>query len=447
MIATAAPAARRASLRERLRVLWPLSSGPREIRVLDGLRAVAALSVLTYHAVRVTTTHPVLLGVDVSFAWNFTQTGVHLFFILSGFLLFLPYARVLLQGRTLPSARRFYERRALRILPAYYVCLAILALLQLPSLLSLSGLGNVASHLVFLHDDFPAYNRMIEGPFWTLAVEWQFYLVLPLLAALVARIAGAARSVMRVAGGVLCVLLLALVLRAADAQANGYLTRTHGGTAHALLTLVVRVTMGSQGKFLEVFAVGMLCSVLYVAGTEQQRLSPRLARRIALPLSLAALAGMYALAQWDLRTTIDAPPYFKTISALDWGVLLGPLLIGMSYAALMMSILWGGRMLKAVFEARVLRFIGLISYSLYLWHLPIVQASVPFVDRLAPQVRTGGSLVFALCAATLVAYLSYQLVERPFLKRRAAVPRAATPALWTATGWVAADQGVSTDAR
>ncbi len=69
-----------------------------------------------------------LLNWDISVPWNYAQTGVHLFFVLSGFLLFLPYARAMLQDRPLPTARRFYQRRALRILPAYWVCMIALVL-------------------------------------------------------------------------------------------------------------------------------------------------------------------------------------------------------------------------------------------------------------------------------------------------------------------------------
>src|SRR5215831_20297932 len=120
---TQAPAGElRAAWRARARALLPLSSGPHEIRALDGLRAVAALNVLVYHAIRAITHQVSVFGLDLTFAWYYTQTGVHLFFVLSGFLLFLPCARAMLLARPLPSARQFYRRRALRILPAYYVC-------------------------------------------------------------------------------------------------------------------------------------------------------------------------------------------------------------------------------------------------------------------------------------------------------------------------------------
>ncbi|MGE5333147.1 MAG: hypothetical protein ACM3N4_00475, partial [Nitrososphaerota archaeon] len=74
------------------------------------------------------------------------------------------------------------------------------------------------------------------------------------------------------------------------------------------------------------------------------------------------------------------------------------------------------------FEFAPMRMIGLFSYSLYLWHLPIIHGDVP--------VFAGVPLVVVLASVFVVAYLSYQLVERPFLKRRsrqAASESAAAP--------------------
>ncbi len=169
---TAASATTGVARRDGRSWLLPLSSGPQEIRALDGLRAVAALSVVVFHAfysVLASYQHTPLLGYDVTFLWSYGQTGVELFIILSGFLLFAPYARAMLQGTKFPSTRLFYERRILRIVPAYVVCLTILVLFQYHQFLSLARAENIGLHLIFFHDDVPAFNRSIEGPFWTLA--------------------------------------------------------------------------------------------------------------------------------------------------------------------------------------------------------------------------------------------------------------------------------------
>ncbi|HEV8190984.1 MAG TPA: acyltransferase, partial [Ktedonobacterales bacterium] len=167
-----------AALQKR-QVLLPLESGPRATRALDGLRAVAALSVLSYHLLLRLHVKGTQLGTTTYNIWHYLATGVDLFFVLSGFLLFLPYARAMLTGKPLPSASRFYQRRALRILPAYWVCLVILAVLPTAAHRVPLSFGDIATHLLMIHDAFPDYNRDLNGPFWTLAVEAQFYLLLP----------------------------------------------------------------------------------------------------------------------------------------------------------------------------------------------------------------------------------------------------------------------------
>src|SRR5512146_2588075 len=208
--------------------LMPLSGGPGEITALDGLRALAALSVMFFHSYHFVTDHVFIAGHDIGFLWNYGQSGVHLFFVLFGFLLFTPFARAMLNGRPLPSVKRFFQRRALRILPAYYACLAILVVAQYGAFTSPAGLANIGLHLVMLHDDVPAINRAINGPFWTLAIEAQFYVVLPIFAWAISRFVGATRSRWRVVVGVLAVLVGALALRSVDEVVQNRLERVPG---------------------------------------------------------------------------------------------------------------------------------------------------------------------------------------------------------------------------
>jgi surface polysaccharide O-acyltransferase-like enzyme len=198
-----------------LRSYFPLDNGPQEIRSLDGLRAVAALLVILYHAFVFSVSNIKLsLGpVNLYPAWNYGRTGVQLFFVLSGFLLFLPYARAILLGWQLPAARKFYQRRILRIVPAYWVCLAILVLISLPTYLSKVGLKNIATHMFFIHNVFPSFDSSIQGPFWTMAVEAQFYLLLPAIAWLIARFVGATHSLVRLTIGMCGLIAVAVGVR------------------------------------------------------------------------------------------------------------------------------------------------------------------------------------------------------------------------------------------
>lgn len=391
--------------RARLAWLRPMDNGPHEIRAMDGLRAIAALSVVAFHTLLAVQFGNVPVGQAFNRVWYFLASGVQLFFVLSGFLLFLPYVRPLLNARPLPSAARFYRRRALRIFPAYWVCLAVLATVEIDGHWSVAWLPNLAAHVGMIHNMFPEYNQAIEGPFWTLAVEWQFYMLLPLMATGIARLVGASRSVVRLVSGVLCVMALGVALRGTEAVLMVGLPALPA-SVRTPVQIGVQVTLGMQGKWLEVFAVGMLCAVLYVVTVEQRRISPHALQRLAYAgLVVTVLDFIYIMPRWP-----DSAVRFAPGTIWNAEVLLYPLLVGIGYGALALAVLWGNHGIRFIFELAPLRVIGLISYSLYLWHLP-------FVDALLPGVA---AWPMALCvvAAFVTAYLSYQLIERPFLKWR-----------------------------
>lgn len=386
-------------------LLKPMDNGPQEIRALDGLRAVAALSIVVFHTMLFLQLEYQPWSQAINHGWYYLSTGVNLFFVLSGFLLFLPYVRAMLDGERLPAAGRFYRRRALRILPAYWVCLAIMVGLKVFVRQTPLSLGDVVAHLVLIHDSFPEFNRDYNGPFWTMAVEAQFYLLMPLMALLVARVSGGRRSPWRIAGGITLLIGLALMVRLAGALVMGTLSPADA-IAASPAGIILLATMGMQGKYLEVFAVGMFCALLYVVTVERRLLSTTQLRRVGLlALGIAGVCIALAIPQVDLAGLMVAP-------GARWGLdVVGyPLLVGVGYGGLMLAILWGGQWIRLPFEFAPMRMIGLFSYSLYLWHLPIIHADVP--------VFAGVPLVVVLLSVFLVSYLSYQLVERPFLRRR-----------------------------
>ena len=393
---------------------------------MDGLRAIAALSVLLFHTVLSFHTRQVVAGLDVSFFFTYLASGVQLFFVLSGFLLFMPYARALLNGRPLPDTKSFYRRRALRILPAYYACLAVFTVIGLFQGAPNLDAGNVVAHLFLIHDYFPVYNRTIVGVFWTLAIEWQFYLLLPWIAAGTARLMRGSCSLRRLVAILCGFMALAIGTREAAAFAIVRLHLIHSATlaqlAHGLLLLIV----GSQGKYLGVFAVGMLCGTLYVAYRDVTRWM-----RVASTGTLAfGVALGVLMAQINVRNRVailDA--YYLFLQPRDLASICGPFLIGLSYGAIVLGVLWSGRLIRAPFEAYPLRFIGFISYSLYLWHSPILGYLEPVMAGWNTLLHVTVILAFDALVIIPFAYLLYLIVERPFLKlrRRAARDNSATP--------------------
>ncbi len=110
------------------------SSKKNTIAVLDGVRAFACVSVIWYHLnlvprdFHIWNLQQVVSPLIFAFMY-YGRYGVTLFFVLSGFLLFMPYAKALLFETTWPSARRSYLRRVFRILPAYYLSLILIVVL------------------------------------------------------------------------------------------------------------------------------------------------------------------------------------------------------------------------------------------------------------------------------------------------------------------------------
>jgi peptidoglycan/LPS O-acetylase OafA/YrhL len=254
-------------------------------------------------------------------------------------------------------------------------------------------------------------------------LEMQFYLLLPLIAAGIALFVGTTGSVLRLGSAVLAVMLAGLSARGAFAFRDSWLPLLPG-VLRAGANLLLPLTFGTVGKFLEVFALGMLCSVLYlsVAHHELHRLTALRARLLSPILLICGLSvylviayapGVQLLLQAAVVNLHGSQQFLLAATGFEFSV-------GSAYSLILLSILWSRGLLRAIFEWAPLRFVGLVSYSLYLWHLPIMlwvqntqlRSAMPANARLLIQ------LVVGLGVAIPVAYLSYQLVERPFLKRR-----------------------------
>src|SRR5882724_8311244 len=162
----------------------------RELRLayLDGLRASAALYVVLFHAV-------IGFAVQLSgpfkvlrLVFGFGHEAVAIFIVLSGYCLMLPVARSA-NAELRSGFWGYLGRRAFRILPPYFAALvfSVLLIVVVPVLrhggsgtiwddsLPGVGLGPIASHLLLVHNWFPAWAYQINGPRWSVASEWQIY--------------------------------------------------------------------------------------------------------------------------------------------------------------------------------------------------------------------------------------------------------------------------------
>ena len=332
----------RPAWREQWRWLWPESGASNAIAALDGLRGVAVLMVIGYHtliAIRNGNTSPTLNAMlfNTFDLWLFGATGVQLFFVLSGFLLFLPYARAMLNRQPLPDTRKFYVRRALRILPAYWASVLILYLLT-PGV----DITTLFLHLVMLQNLNSDTIKAINGTYWTMAIESQFYVILPLLGLILVGLAQRGRG--RTAG----VFVIGLLL------SSPFVALLNAGIVGIWPDYAAHSEALDMPKSLNVFAVGMICSIAYVTVTQAKipDLSPKAGRITAKMIGLVALVPVVAYVWVYLQggaTDGIRDNLTKTIGFIFGAVVLGTLL--------------GWRGWATVLAAPPLRFIGGISYS------------------------------------------------------------------------------------
>jgi peptidoglycan/LPS O-acetylase OafA/YrhL len=354
------------------------------------MRAIAASSIVVYHVwlYGAKGQHGVDFG-PATKAFDNLRAGVTLFFVLSGFLLFRPYVASALRGARSPSLGAYLRNRALRILPAYFFILLFVAVVLERELLR--SPEQLAANLFFLQNYIPDY---IFGPgivpAWSLSIEVVFYLCLPVLGGIAIRLA-ANRGLNRVAAALVPVFFMALL----GITSKEILPLFDGG-ARAVWAL----TFLTHADW---FAVGMALAVARVLWEDDRFALPRWWRPVAL-----AAAAVFAIGGMKLyyQGTLSYLEY-QTPIAVGCGLILGLVVLSEPTTRLHRFLDW-----RPVFAA------GLASYSLFLWHDPLVRA---FRDAgLTIDGRAGFFVNLALIGvvAGIASTLTYRFVEKPALARK-----------------------------
>ncbi len=355
------------------------SSRKNTIQVLDGVRAFACLIVIWFHIYRI----PRDVGIWPTQPFNdrllntllfFGKYGVTLFFVLSGFLLFLPFTKALLFKEIWPSARQFYLKRIFRIVPAYYLSLILIVLLFQRQYLQPQHWQELGLFFIFFMDSSSATFKQLNAPFWTLAVEWQYYLLLPWLALGIRLLAWRVAPLYRLPATLAC--LLAVIAWGLFSRyfGNYYFSQHPGETflvPRGVLNVILIFTYGASGKYLEDFSVGMLLALCFVyarhpaisprIGSILRKLSPYFLGAGALCL-LAMILWSYDYAYPHTWPLFDNPLLFQMYS------LANELCVSLAFGLCILALLFCSAWLKRPVEWMPLRWIGMISYSLYMWH-------------------------------------------------------------------------------
>lgn len=387
------------------------------VPALDGLRGLCALAVLVFHV-------SYSSGVMHHFSdprdntWGYLTAGMGVFlppfFVLSGLMLYLPFARHTLSGAAKPPVLPFLWRRVLRIVPAFWL-VTIVAIVTL-NYDKIDSVWYVLRPILMIH--FFVRTEWIVGlePTWTVPAEMVFYLSLPAVGWLIHRLArrvdSPARRVRR-----MLVPVAALVLIGA------------GWTAYCFLpSMAADVWYLNFFPFgyIGFFAAGMALAVL-TAYTEATGRAPALYRWAAKrPLLFwAAAVAAYAL---------NVPQPFGNPGTGDWGALTQQMVLHLLFFAfavlLVIPVVAPGassRTIDAVLTNRPMVYLGRISYGIYLWHVyfiyVVLQDGWIFGRTAVPDAMLRGQvgfwpmLAFTLAASVIAAVISYYALEQPLSRK------------------------------
>jgi peptidoglycan/LPS O-acetylase OafA/YrhL len=369
---------------------------------LESIRGIAILLVFAFH-VDGFARFPFSVVQSTPLSLAFVRagfTGVDLFFVLSGFLLSLPFLTDGAGGRRV-VVRDYAYRRALRILPLYYVAVVVGTVLTAQHLAELRW---AFPYLLFLNS-FAGVRTPLDpysSVWWSLATEVQFYLLLP---------------------------VLPLFLRSARGRWIGATLVCGYVAAYAAMVrglLYMPSVEGQMALINSVFGRGPL----FVAGVAAAALYRRFGERIR-----AHLAGT----RWLERGGADVLLFALVLANavfLKWLVSIGParqmgsldqpwhVVNGALWAAFILVLLLAPLRAKSLFSNAVLARLGILSYSIYMIHAPFMHLSLRAIRRTWPGQFNGWSVSSALVIAALTAVclalsaLSYRFVERPFLVRK-----------------------------
>ncbi len=368
---------------------------------LDAVRVVGALAVIGHHVGFAT-------GINTGqgpWAGWFARldVGVAVFFVLSGFLLFRPYAHAQATATPPPAAGRYLWRRATRILPAYWVTVVV-CLLVLPSNDDVSG-ADWARHLTLTQIYQPHQLRGGLSQTWSLATVVALYVLLPLLGLALA-------SRRRRSGRPLLILAWAVAVTGCWVMLMGL---------GVLSTGLQTMWLPSYGLW---FGAGMALAAIHVSLRNDY--APRWRFLDDLGAAPVACWGA-ALAVFAIATTPVAGPLdLAEPTATEFGLKM--VLYTTIAVLLMLPIAFGPTTRsKAAFSSGTARWLGMVSYGLFLWH-PFAMESIYAIGDI-PDFRGDPAVIYLLTVTIglVLATMSYYLVERPFQRLGQRWPKAPRP--------------------
>lgn len=366
----------------------------------DGCRALAAFGVLLTHVGLLSGFNFQNPQLGAYFAR--TDVGVSIFFVLSGFLLYRPFAVRRFAGHPAGAAGAYARRRLLRIFPAYWVALTIVAfVLRAPPFVEPHS---IVAHYLLLHIYDP--NQVVLGPIdqaWSLATELSFYAFLPVWAWLLARRDRSPRHQLKVEASTLAALWVGCLALNLAVIAAGVSAPRFG-------------QLGTWLPFrIHEFVLGMALAVASAWMSHRRTELPRAWSGTQLTLVCwgAAMFLFWLMAsRMGFPLSLDFTPQralaLRVLYSFIGFLVVLPVVLGRQDRGLAQRLL----------ANPVAVWLGLVSYGIYIWHKAIQYKYLEWTGQAELNASFPSMLVVTVVLSVIIAAGSWYLIERPVMRRR-----------------------------
>lgn len=361
-----------------------------KINALTGLRGIAALWVVVYHIWSTLGEEDVTAyGINIT-PFFLGEFGVDIFFVLSGFAVFLPCAHAIHHHLKI-SWQAFFILRIARLFPAYHMQLLFIFLLFSTGIYNSNiTFFETLKHIFLLQNFPPKDSAKIIGVYWTLPVEFNFYLSIPILFFLIKRM------------GIICTVPIILSL----CIAYRYMIFELYGAGEPALWLPINQLFGRLDEFIIGIGAAIFFTKFY-----KTNFYKKIADHDWLYIIFGMVGIVSCLYYYELNCGKNY--YYDGHAAL----FLFNTFLAASIGILIITLTAQGNFGTALFANRPIVFLGIISYGIYLWHCLILQLLLnsrkyfSFINEL----NALQAFFIGIYVTIIVASLSYYFIEKPCL--------------------------------
>ncbi len=367
----------------------------KHIKVLDGIRALAIMIIVWYHIWQQSWLIPNIGTISLDFIPRYGFLLVDMMILISAFCLFIPYARAMVYKEKMPKTKDFYIKRMAKIFPSYFASMIIIIIfLIITNKIQFNTFffKDTIMHIFFVHNwstDTILYTNYI-GALWTVAIEVQFYLLFPIIAKCFTKKPTLTYAITMIVGVICsCIIQTTATNETLPYYVNHFLT------------------------FIPVFANGILASWFYITYTKNKK------RTNISDISFTLISIILLLSYRYLIKSIG----FNNVQ--EWQ-LVNRYFLSWIFTGFVVSTCLSIKLYRKIFDNKIMKFIALISFNLYIYHsfiaIKLKEFRIPFYSGDTPPNMTGNRTwqwqytILCFVIAIIVAIIMTYLIEKPFDK-------------------------------